>query len=58
MKKLSSRNIGTVIRTKFAPSYTIPFTADLERKKLETFENKTNNLVEVHRWHIFDLGAW
>ena len=58
MKKLSNRNIGTVIRTKFAPSYTIPFAVDLERKKLETFENKTNNLVEVHRWHIFYLRAW
>ena len=58
MKNFSNRNIETVIRTKFAPSYTIPFTVDLERKKLETFENKTSNLVEVHRWHIFYLRAW
>ena len=31
--------------------------ADLEEKLVGIFEKKTNDMVEVNRWHIFDLGT-
>ena len=35
--------------TKFLPPYAVLFMAELEGKKLETFEKRNNDLVEAHR---------
>ena len=52
MKKLSSNNVEPLLER------SLFFMADLEDKILEIFEKKDNDLVEVHRWHIFHLETW
>ena len=39
-EKAFKQKRGTVIGTKFAPSYAIPFMADFEEKMLESFGKK------------------
>ena len=48
-EKTFKQKRGTDIGTKFAPPYAILYMADLEKKLLEIFQKKPNDLAEVHR---------
>ena len=48
-EKTFKQKRGATIGTKFAPPYAILYMADIDKKLLEIFEKKNNDMVEVHR---------
>ena len=48
-EKTFKQKSGAAIRTKFAPSYAILVITSFEENFFESFEKKTNDLVEVYR---------